>query len=480
MKRDMINRTGRGIALILLVVFSLTFLLTGCDVEQLLQDLATDYVWINIENGAGKLLSESDENEQIYTYQIDATVTNGYALDLTNAVITLNVPNNVEITKGGNDRNIKEKSIAVEEENSYSWIVKIPMTFEDQNIEYSVSVSSDVSSTVEANGMLWVDGKNKNDNRLDFNTDTWKFRNYGEKPIPLTQSDYDALMVGLNNSSRSEIKKIIKNNSENGYCYGMAVTSVLAKMGRISAENIDVSAKKLHSIEKTKKAKSVIGYYWITQYFDSIVDERASFISKSTNEKLTIIENNAKNVESGGNPFVFSFYSEENEKGGHAVVAYSHENGYFEWNGNTYDSRILIYDNNAPKWSEKSCLYYKKGTDDWYIPEYPNASGLTRALSDLNIMDVKNIEANSKTANSYITARGNEQLNIYATDGNLLGTVDGTSVTESDSIVVFRQDGMDNCLTIVVPREAEENSFVVEGAGENEELDISVNMIIFT
>ena len=473
MKKIFLKVSKKSIALLMVFVMMLSLMLTGCDVEQLLQDLATDFVQVDIVNSDGTLLAESENNEQIYKYQIDANITNAYMFDLSNAIITLNVPDNVEVTKDGDNESIKERKIAVEEMLSYSWIVNIPMTYDDQNIEYSVSVVSDVSANVEAFGLLWVDGKNQNDNRLDFDIDTWKFDNYGQKPIPLLQEDYDALIVGLNNTSRDNLKDIIRDNS-GGYCYGMAATSILTKMGRLNVSNIDSSAQNLHSISKTDKAKSVIGYYWITQLFGRVQDEKAEFNRKSTAEKLTLIEEKAKNVENGGNPFIFSFYTQPNGEGGHAVVGYSHESGSFKWNGTKYNSRILIYDSNSPKWDEKSCLYYNKGTDDWYIPNYPNSSAITRALSDLNIMDLKNIEANTKSVNSYVTARGNEQLNIYATDGTLLGKIDGITTDGGTDIVAFRNDGSDDSLMIAIPKKATEEGYVFESSSDNSELDLSI------
>ena len=473
MKKIFLKTSKKSIALLISFVMMLSLMLTGCDVEQLLQDLATDFVQIEIVKNDGKLLAESEDNEQKYIYQIDANVTNAYALDLTNVVITLNMPDNVEFSKDGDDKSIKERKIAVEDMMSYSWIVKIPMTEDDQNIEYSVSVVSDVSNNVEAFGLLWVDGKTKEDNRLNFDIDTWKFNNYGETPIPLTQEDYDALLIGMNNTDRDYFKDTIRKNA-GGYCYGMAATSILTKVGRLTISNIDQSADNLHSISKTDKAKSVIGYYWITQLFDGVLDERADFNRKSTADKLVLIEEKAKAVENGGNPFIFSFYSQPNGQGGHAVVGYSHEQGSFKWNGTEYDSRILIYDSNSPEWDERSCLYYNKGTDEWYIPNYPNSSAITRALSDLNIMDLKNIETNTKSVNSYVTARGNEQLNIYTTDGALLGSVDGINTEGNNNIVAFRNDGDDDSLIIALPKNATEEAYTFEGSGEDTELDISI------
>lgn len=473
MKKIFLKVSKKGIALLMVFVMMLSLMLTGCDVEQLLQDLATDFVQIEIVKNDGKLLAESEDNEQKYIYQIDANVTNAYALDLTNAVVTLNVPESVEFSKDGEDKSIKERKIAVEETMSYTWIVKIPMTDDDQNIEYNVSVVSDVSNNVEAFGLLWVDGKTKEDNRLNFDIDTWKFNNYGETPIPLTQEDYDSLLIGMNNTDRDYFKKTIKENA-GGYCYGMAATSILAKVGRLTISNIDDSADNLHSISKTDKAKSVIGYYWITQLFDGVLDERAEFNRKSTADKLVLIEEKAKAVENGGNPFIFSFYSQPNGQGGHAVVGYSHESGSFEWNGTEYDSRILIYDSNSPEWHEGSCLYYNKGTDAWYIPNYPNSSAITRALSDLNVMDIKNIETSAKSVNSYVTAHGNEQLSIYTTDGTLLGTVDGITANGGD-IVAFRNDGADTFLTIAIPKKSTEEAYKFQASEKNSELDLSIN-----
>lgn len=477
MIKRIITKSQISIAVFIAFAMMLIVVLSGCTAGQLLQDMATDYVLINIENSGGILLSESENNEQVYTYQIDAQITNGYVLDLINAKISLNVPENVEISDSGSKQSIDEKIFAIEETKSYSWIVKIPMIEEDQNIEYSISVVSDVSSAVNAYGLLFVEGRNKNDNRLDFDTDTWKFENYGEIPIPISQEDYDALLIGLDNASRQYLKDAIKVNS-GGYCYGMAVTSVLVKTGRLAVSNIESNAQNLHSISKTAKAKSVIGYYWITQLFDAVQNERAQFINISTEQKLELIEEKAKNVETGASPFILSFYTQPNGQGGHAVVGYSHENGSFKWNGKTYDSRILIYDSNYPQWDEGSCLYYNEGTSEWYIPNYPNSSMITRALSDSNIMDVKNIEANAKSVNSYVTARGNDNLNIYSTDGALLGSVDGIEVQSDHNIVAYRNDGSDDILTIVLPHRSENSSYeegyIIEAADENESVDLSI------
>lgn len=469
MESKKVNKKSCFFLLMIVILFGN---LTGCNVGQVLQELATDFVQIELFNESGTLLAESDNNEQMYVYEINAEVINEYALPLENAVITLTAPENVELEEGY-ETVVKEKNISVGDEKEYSWIVKIPMIMEEQNIEYSVSVSSDVTNEVTAYGLLWIDGKNQKDNRLDFSRDTWKFENYSKSPMSITNEDYNAFMYGLSNRDREFVnEKIIKGS--NGYCYGMAATSILVKMGRLSVDNIQKSAKNLHQIRKNKEAESLITCYFMTQDFRVVLDERAIFCAKPIEEKLAIIEEKAKNVETGGNPFIFSFYALPDEEGGHAVVAYAHEEGQFEWNGTVYDSRILIYDNNYPKWNEASCLYYNKGTGEWYIPNYPDSSDITRALDDLNLMDLKNIEAGRKSVNSYIIARESENLTVYAEDGGLIAEVDGVTVGNSESVVAFRNDGVDDEVTIAVPKGDVESAFVIESSGETSDLDIGV------
>ncbi len=104
MKNRLINTSQKTTLLLVALVVMLSFLLTGCNVELLLQDLATDYIQVNVDY---ELQSESYRNEQLYTYQIDAVITNNYIFDLSDATITLTVPSGVEIVEGKSK--IKEK-----------------------------------------------------------------------------------------------------------------------------------------------------------------------------------------------------------------------------------------------------------------------------------------------------------------------------------------------------------------------------------
>lgn len=296
------NRIGkkRVISIVLLI----SMIISLCSCTNLFQQIFSDYVTINLDNG--KLLSESDNNEQICTYRIDATVTNNYSNELKKAKVILSAPTNVDVTKEGDKATIEGVNLSVGESIDYSWIVKIPMTFEDQNIDYSVTVDSDDIKPITAYASVFVKGKNKNDNRLDFSKDTWNFRNFSSTPVCLTQKDYNAFIVGLDNKSVSIINDKIKNGA-GGYCYGFATSSILTKMGELKASEIDESKSFIKEISKNNDSKSLLAYYWMTQFFTCIIDEETEFSSKDSTEKIRILEEKSKEVENGGSPVLVCY-----------------------------------------------------------------------------------------------------------------------------------------------------------------------------
>lgn len=455
----------------LIMFLGISIIVSVCGCSRLLQQVFADYITINLDNGI--LLSESENNEQVCTYQIDATVTNNYSIDLSRATVVLSIPANAEVSSEGDKSTIEGVNLTLGESVSYSWIVKIPKTYENQNIEYNVTVSSENTEPIIAYASVFVKGKNENDNRLSFARDTWRFKNFKSKPVCLTQDDYDAFLVGLDNASIGFINDIIKGGSK-GYCYGFAASTILVKMDALEVEDIDSTKSILHDVKSGKKSKSVLAYYWLTQYFTGVIDERADFNQKSLSERISIIEEKAKAVLSGGSPFIFSFYTKPNGEGGHAVVAYAQENGQFNKGGRMFDSRILIYDSNYPKWDEDSCLYYNSGTSEWYIPNYPESSDITRALSDINIMNIKNLEDNRKSANTYLNIKGGDEFSVHSGDGLLSAVISGTNVEgNNEGITAMRMDSNDDILIVTIPKNDIEDIYTIQ-SNDNNALDISV------
>lgn len=89
--------------IISLFVFTILLIsvLTGCSD---LEDLSQDYIQVNVVH---ELQSESYNNQKMYTYKVDAIVTNNYFMDLLDAKISLDIPDDVEVIEG--KKEVKEK-----------------------------------------------------------------------------------------------------------------------------------------------------------------------------------------------------------------------------------------------------------------------------------------------------------------------------------------------------------------------------------
>lgn len=452
----------------------LSLMLTGCSVEDLLQELATDYIRISVNH---ELLTESYKNEPLYTYQIDAVVSNNYITDLTDATVTLNIPDGVEIIDG--KAKIKEKiSCGEESEYYYTWKVSIEPTVEDRNLDYSVSVSSQLITTISSFESIFVQGRNENDNGLNFSVDTWNFQNYTVKPIPITQEDYDALFLDLNNTERETIKDHIKNGA-GGQCYGMAITTILAKSNRLDLNSLQENAANLHSVSKNEASQSTIAYYYLTQFLNPAKDKITQYVTMGKDQKLKELIDLSTKVESGGTPVLLCFYL--NGGGGHAVVAFGCENCKESYGGTTFNNRILIYDNNLPNNFEYLYyndngdweILYKDDNDELQKPYDTSSLGFITATMEL--IDISNIEQNRKSVYSYITSRNNENIEI-----NSNGTtwrINGTDTNGAENIVAYYDiDAADNSnLNIAVKKDTTEASYTVKSQDENNDLDISIN-----
>lgn len=474
MKKIFLKASKKVIALLIALVMLLSLMLTGCSVEDLLQELATDYIRISVNH---ELLTESYKNEPLYTYQINAVVSNNYITDLSDATVALNIPDGVEIIDG--KAKIKEKiSCGEESEYYYTWKVTIEPTIEDRNLDYSVSVSSQLITTISTFESIFVQGRNENNNGLDFSVDTWNFQNYTVKPIPITQEDYDALFLDLNNTERETIKDHIKNGA-GGQCYGMAITTILAKSNRLDLNSLQENAANLHSVSKNEASQSTIAYYYLTQFLNPAKDKITQYVTMGKDQKLKELIDLSTKVESGGTPVLLCFYL--NGGGGHAVVAFGCENCKESYGGTTFNNRILIYDNNLPNNFEYLYyndngdweILYKDDNDELQKPYDTSSLGFITATMEL--IDISNIEQNRKSVYSYITSRNNENIEI-----NSNGTtwrINGTDTNGAENIVAYYDiDAADNSnLNIAVKKDTTEASYTVKSQDENNDLDISIN-----
>lgn len=474
MEKSIMNSSRKYVTAIIALLLTLTFTLTGCGVEELLQDLSTDYIQVSVKH---ELQSESYRNEQLYTYQINAVITNNYIVDLSDASITLDIPADVEIVKGKSE--FSEK-ISCGEENVYyyTWLVAIKPTEEDRNVEYSVSVASKLVTAITAYESIFVQGKNENDNRLDFSVDTWSFKNYVVKPIPITQDDYDALLLDLSNTDRETIKDRIKAGA-NGQCYGMAITTILAKSDRLDLNRLQSKASNLHSVSKNEASQSIIAYYYLTQFLNPAKDKITQYVTMGEEQKLNELIELSSEVETGGTPVLLCFYLEGG--GGHAVVAFGCEECEETYDGKTYKNRILIYDNNSP---DDFVYLYFNDSDDWVflykddkdeLHKKYNASSLGFITATMEDIDISNLEQNRASVYSYITSRNN--ANIEVSSNGTTWKINGTNTNGAENVVAYYDiDAVDNSnLNIAIRKDANEDSYTVKSQDGKKDLDVSIN-----
>lgn len=392
--------------------------------------------------------SENTQNPGSYTYKykITAEIINDNFKHANNVKAILALGQGMTLSSGSK-QTIDVGTLGANETKTVTWNIEMPMVVLGVTMYdiYSVTASSDNTVDITASDKIIIgddDDYNKKNNELDFNKDIWCFANYTVDKISLTAEDYNALMYGRSNTEKQSIDDIV-NSRHGGQCYGMSVTTILSKMNIISITDLQENANCLYDVKKNEKAKSLIGYYHIfsKRTFTNKETGEDMFLwnleTKTERDKLSIIKALAQSVQNGGNPFVLRFELPNNN--GHAVVAYAYEAGNFTKNGRDYSHRILIYDNNYPKWNENSCLYFNEGDSSWCIPNYKNAINLTGAVSDLEILDYDDIEINRTNYYAELKSKNqtrfliNSNKNNYSIDGIRTKGLTVRSGTDLDS-----------------------------------------------
>lgn len=374
-----------------------------------------------------------------YTYEIRATITNGNKKDINNATAKLELSAGMQMDTGDATQNISK--IEAKGKIDLKWIVKVSDVTDDKNLDFSVAVESDNTLLVTAFGKIFAKGTSSNNNIMIFGKDTWKFRNWGEKEgdkLPISDIDLKALKLNLSNTDKNEIDSSLVDLA-GGLCFGMAVSSLLTKVGRVSPADMEATAKSLSDVPKNSAAKSTISYYHLTQKLDEFENHVRTFKSKAIKSRLTEIKDLADKVDIGGNPFIlcYEIKIEDDEYAGHAVVAYSFERGNYKKSGKSYNSRILVYDNNSPQWDQDWCLYFNEGTDEWTIPNWENkTTDIYAAFSDINKMDVHNMSSNVKTVNAHLRAKEATDLIVKSASGNVY-RINQTNISGDPGAVAY-------------------------------------------
>lgn len=220
-----------------------------------------------------------------------------------------------------------------------------------------------------ANGIMFHDIAEKQppqggaDMTLDYEKDGWYFGNSSEafhSEYYLTEEDLAAV--------KAISGKAFYEEAWHGSCFGLSLTVVLAKNGVISLNQLQRGAKTLSEVEPTRQIESMINYYHAVQFANAYINAISAAAHDSPARQMWNVARLAQNVSNGESPFLLAFSM---PSGSHAVVGYGHESGEWNFAGQTYDGRILIWDPNfSQSFHEDSCVYYNSITLDYCIPYY--------------------------------------------------------------------------------------------------------------
>ena len=230
--------------------------------------------------------------------------------------------------------------------------------------------------------------------------DNWNYPNaheeFGSRNF-LLDEDRQLLLDSLQNTEKFSLSKIWQMEAS-GICYGMSVTSILAchdiitptLLGHPYAPHLSsVGSMPADNYDLTDTAKSAVNYYQTIQIADAARQHGARLMYHKTPEErlqylLSCAEDDSPTL------LTYSGYFGADTKSLHAVVAYGTEYGSWEYDGKTYDGRVLIYDPNIITLYDDACLYFNTEDWSWTIPDGDSDSdtcALTHITDDIKLIN---------------------------------------------------------------------------------------------
>ena len=333
---------------------------------------------------------------------------------------------------------------------------------------------------------------------INYCLDVWDFANSSSEDAfgsslggyYISANDYAKLISNLSNTEIALIVKSGKKLTYNvggiltdgyytpyidwgGSCYGMSLWTCLVNQGILDANVIDSNIPELQNHLPTLDAKSAINFYHFQQLLGTAVTARNDFMQWAQRDQIDILEKLGKQANENGKPFLIryewyrKFHADgtvdkesEDSFAAHAVVGYGWEelSEPFEYEGRTYNYRILIYDcaypnhldsNNYP--CDVNLYYNDDGT--LCIPgheivsmssqradsKYDNGRLrlVTDDISSMNSVDYKNGIKNYELAWSFLEMYTNLQCTLKWKDNS--AQISGLNVdcdTEDHGIIV--------------------------------------------
>ncbi len=380
---------------------------------------------------------------------------------------------------------------------------------EAYNFEYTVTADGRNMLAFTQKGSIPFNVLNGEDNRLVFGTDTWGFNNFGDTKFGLISNDAvhedyindqdrNVLLTGGTAADRLALRDFLETDGAGGHCYGMATMTILDKMDIIDAEdygahtplgNTTAMSDSLHSalcyyqsLQVTQKARALVQSFMSKAKHYADPNDKDDLIKTNYSMQLFEIALKADDVKNGGAPVLLSYGSDS--WGAHAVVAYDVAKGSFtsSTTGKTYDSKILIYDNNEkdddPAKTDDYSILYNALSGEWEIPAYANkdvssASGkgyLKRCTNDLSEIDLRNYDIGLYNYRAEMAVKAKTPVKLNLLNGASYSLWDELNLWQHYYFDSESAEEGNQTLNIVLPDETAAYGLTTE-SGEAEALD---------
>ncbi|MBR5370794.1 MAG: leucine-rich repeat protein [Oscillospiraceae bacterium] len=151
-----------------------------------------------------------------------------------------------------------------------------------------------------------------------------------------------------------------------GSCFGLAAFQALLSTGTVSPAVF--GAETAAEIQPTPDVISFINCLHLSNKLPVTTLPTGNQTKDTAQQTLLRIISLSRSVNEGQEPFLLQIRTPGN--GLHEITCYGLEAGTWEWNGESFDSRILLWDSNYTEGGDRIQLYYNSTDLHWCIPAY--------------------------------------------------------------------------------------------------------------
>lgn len=281
-------------------------------------------------------------------------------------------------------------------------------------------------TTTEHSQTLYAHWTKNPDDAFTWGRDNWNFINSsdyfssGRFSGQISKSYLDVLARNLTNTEYDWIFDRQYGwlyDTWGGSCYGMSSLAFLSKRGLFPYSRYKAGATCLYQMNyplADMQISSLINYYQLLQIKDVIQQQYRTVPSRTNKENISQIISLLNE-----NSTVLVCFQQDNW-GGHAILAYGYEYGSWTWNGVTYQGHIKICDpNSSMRQNDRYDVYFNTSTYRWIIPTYRvgSATGGVFSYVGVNVSEINEggylSGGSSRSISNYVG-----RLGVMAASGN--------------------------------------------------------------